>query len=575
VDIPFSELQEDLVQEERSYFSRRQGEYARLRTVPFVSPLISSAPPPQMSQAKANVTDDGSRSDERVCYNCGKVGHFAKKCPDTQGESGGKDQQKQEGTGNEKKGICKNFQRNGYCSYGKGCRFKHTRAPGAGTQNSAVSNSVSPGSAAASGGAAAIGGAAPVAAKGARLSAEEAARQIQEIMARVQCNVTTDVARPGTDLPIDWFADEVCDATIAFEPANGKFECADTSQGLDGFVDWFADEACVAIEVEASEDEVECLENIPGTSFCKLDFNNCVLCQGDQEAVDEADQDRDYSRGFSPCLIDVYDRTHVPVSQVSVWGKRDLDGDCDHHARPTERDNLGGIPLDFMCTPPFSNVPVSSTLPVSLPNLVGSAGQGLTGTVSGSARVRADARAPGLAHTGANGEVFLAAAGVTPPEGECSRRAGAMLGAAGEEGGVSCGTLWASCPGTHPQEWRSPASHGSHDPFAPPPATALTRAVPLQVGPTPPRSTVTALAPYDGASGSVVGAPRGCVVGMTPALRGEVGGAGGVIRVGAEGAADTCGVGAGTGAACDTLPGAARHAGGMGPQDEQGAERVE
>jgi hypothetical protein len=252
-EIPFSELQEDLVQEERSYFSRRQGEYARLLTVPFVSPLISAAPA-QMSPAKAqaNVTDDGSRGNERACYNCGKVGHLVKNCPDTQREHGEKDQSKQEGTGNEKKRVCQNFQRNGTCSYGKGCKFKHTRTPGEGGRNPDVSNPVSSGSAVARGSTTAIGVAAPAVTKGARLSAEEAARQIQEIMARVQCNATTDVARPGTDLPLDWFADETCDAAFVLEH-NGKSERADMSQGWDGFVDWFSDEAYVAVEVEGSE----------------------------------------------------------------------------------------------------------------------------------------------------------------------------------------------------------------------------------------------------------------------------------------------------------------------------------
>jgi hypothetical protein len=540
-DIPFSELQEDLVQEERSYFSRRQGEYARLRTVPFVSPLISTAPP-QMSQAKeqANVADDGSRDKERVCYSCGKVGHVAKNCPDTQREHGEKDQLKQEGLGSERKAVCRNFQRNGTCTYGKGCKFKHTRAPGAGTRNSNESNPVSPESAAASGSAAAIGRAAPNAAKGARLSAEEAARQIQEIMARVQCNVTADVARPVTDLPNDWFADEACDAAFVLE-TNGKFECADMPQGWDGFVDWFADEACIAVEVQGSaDDHLEYFDNIPGSFGCNLDSNACDLFQGDQQALDEADQDRDYSRGFSPCLIDACDRAHVSVSQVSAWGQRSLNGDRDRHTRPTERDNSGGIPLDLICTPPDANVPVSSALLVPFPNLLGSAGKVLMGSVGGPVRARTDALAPGPVH----------AVG-----GERRRPAEAESEATGEGGEVPCGALRA-CPGG--QECRSTAPHWSHDPDAPPPAFVSLQAGPLQVGPTPPWSTVKSPAPRDGARGGVVGPARGGVVGTTPALRAGIGGAGGVIRAGAGGAADAFGVGAGTGAASDPLPGAAR-----------------
>jgi hypothetical protein len=428
-DIPFSELQEDLVQEERSYFSRRQGEYAKLRTVPFVSPLISAVPS-LMSQAKeiANVAEESSNGDERKCHKCGKVGHLVRMCPNARGGNGEKDQVKQE--------VCRNFERDGTCSYGKGCKFKHTRASGESVQSLKASNPVSPGSAAAGGRAAAIGGAAPAATKGARLSAEEAARQIQEIMARVQCNVTTEVARPGTDLPVDWFADEVCDAAIAFEPANGKFERADVSHGWEGFVDWFAVEACVAIEVEASEgDQVECLENIPGASSSTLDSNVCVLFQGDQEALDEADQDRDYSRGSPPCLIDACDRAHVSVSQVSVWGQRDLGGGWDHHTRLTERDNSGGTPLGFVCTPPRANVPASPVLLVPFPNLLGSAGEELTNSVWGPARARADARAPELVHAGGNGEVgptpLWGAANAPSP---CDGAWGSVVGPA--QGGV-------------------------------------------------------------------------------------------------------------------------------------------
>ena len=125
----------------------------------------------------------------------------------------------------------------------------------------------------------------------------------------------------------------------------------------------------------------------------------------------------------------------MSVSQVSVWGQRDLGGGWDHHTRLTERDNSGGTPLGFMCTPPCANVPASPVLLVPFPNLLGSAGEELTNSVWGPARARADARAPELVHAGGNGEVgptpLWGAANAPSP---CDGARGSVVGPA--QGGV-------------------------------------------------------------------------------------------------------------------------------------------
>ena len=263
-NISYDALRVELAQEERSYFRNKPDEFARQRTVRFVSPLMSVTPAAAaQAQAKvqANVAVDGIEPAKKSvpirgnCYGCGEGGHKEVDCPKKRPDK--KENDKKSGKkGEGKKGDvkpdrprpCYAFQNTGECSK-EGCKFSHTRTPGgAGGAGNPSSHSIAN---AAISGQVAPAGAAPMA-TGIQGGTPAQHAELQRLLAAMGYSANAAVV-PRTEVADDWFADANAAILVADSETDNIREdfpglvddkCLsnnDDVQGIQDREDWFCD----------------------------------------------------------------------------------------------------------------------------------------------------------------------------------------------------------------------------------------------------------------------------------------------------------------------------------------------